>query len=187
MITKMLTYQYTVYHKKNVTKIDNTEDLDLVIPMYNFSKYSPNYSDMAGSLWLQFKGETTDFNDDIENTNDFKFFKWKDELLGSTEAGGANGMIGNTTIAFPLKYLNSSFRLLEMSLINCKVELKLKFMDHCVISGNDNHNSNSNNIIIKETIHMFLPLLYHQKTIKSYKNFLAKHLKDQCIMLILIL
>ena len=71
MITKMLTYQYTVYHKKNVTKIDNTEDLDLVIPMYNFSKYSPNYSDKAGSLWLQFKGETTDFNDDIENTNDF--------------------------------------------------------------------------------------------------------------------
>ena len=59
-------------------------------------------------------------------------------------------IIGNATIAFPLKDLNSFFRLLEMSLINCKVELELKLMDHCVLSanGNDNHNSNSNNIIV---------------------------------------
>ena len=54
MIKKMLAYQYVVYHKKNVITIDNTEDLDLIIPMYNFSKYSPNYSDMTGSLWLYF-------------------------------------------------------------------------------------------------------------------------------------
>ena len=150
MIKKMLAYQYVVHHKKNVITIDNTEDLDLIIPMYNFSKYSPNYSDMTGSLWLYFKGEATDFNDDIGNTNEFKFFKWKFELLGSTEADGANGIIGNATIAFPLKDLNSFFRLLEMSLVNWKVELKLKLMDHYVLSanGNDNHNSNSNNIIV---------------------------------------
>ena len=90
MIKKMLAYQYVVYHKKNVITIDNTEDLDLIIPMYNFSKYSPNYSDTTGSLWLYFKGEATDFNDDIGNTNEFKFFKWKAELSESTEADGAN-------------------------------------------------------------------------------------------------
>ena len=42
-----------------------------------------------------------------------------------------------------------------MSLINCKVELKLKWTNHCVLSenGNDNDDTNSNNIIltIKDT------------------------------------
>ena len=42
-----------------------------------------------------------------------------------------------------------------MSLINCKVELKLKWSNYCVLSatGNDNANGNDDNIIfsIKDT------------------------------------
>ena len=30
--------------------IDNVEDLDLVMPMYNLTEYSSNYSETAGSL-----------------------------------------------------------------------------------------------------------------------------------------
>ena len=48
----------------------------------------------------------------------------------------------------PLKYL-SNFRIsLEMLLINCKVEVKLKWTEYCVLSaaGNDNTNVNIDSI-----------------------------------------
>ena len=32
--------------------VDNIEDSDLVMPMYNFLEYSSNYFDTAGSLWF---------------------------------------------------------------------------------------------------------------------------------------
>ena len=32
-------------------QIDNAEDLDVVIPMYNLLEYSKNYRKRAGSLW----------------------------------------------------------------------------------------------------------------------------------------
>ena len=38
----------------------------------------------------------------------------------------------NATIAVPLKCLSDFWRSLEMPLINCKVELKLKRTNHCV-------------------------------------------------------
>ena len=38
------------YHKIDNTFIDNAEDLDIVIPMYNLLQYSDNYSMASGSL-----------------------------------------------------------------------------------------------------------------------------------------
>ena len=35
----------------NSVKIDNAEDLDVVIPMYNLLEYSKNYKKTIGSLW----------------------------------------------------------------------------------------------------------------------------------------
>ena len=35
----------------NVAKIDNAEDLDVVMPMYNLLEYSKNYKEATGSLW----------------------------------------------------------------------------------------------------------------------------------------
>ena len=43
--------------------------------MYNLIEYSSNYSETAVSLWLHSKDETTDFNADIANNNNFKYFK----------------------------------------------------------------------------------------------------------------
>ena len=37
--------------KINVIKIDNTEDVDVVMPMYNLFEYSKNYRKITGSLW----------------------------------------------------------------------------------------------------------------------------------------
>ena len=37
--------------KINGIKIDNAEDLDVVMPMYNLLEYSKNYKKTTGSLW----------------------------------------------------------------------------------------------------------------------------------------
>ena len=55
----------------------------------------------------------------------------------------------------PLKYLSISWTSLEIPLINCKVESKLKWTKHCVLSvlRNENSNANSNiNFSITDTI-----------------------------------
>ena len=55
--------------------IDDVEDLDLVIPMYDLLQYNSNYSDAADSLWLYSKDEATNFNNNSANTIDFINFK----------------------------------------------------------------------------------------------------------------
>ena len=37
--------------KINNTLIDNAEDLDIVMPVYNLIEYSKNYSKTSGSIW----------------------------------------------------------------------------------------------------------------------------------------
>ena len=37
--------------KINGVKIDNAEDLDVVMPMYNLIEYRKNYEITTGSLW----------------------------------------------------------------------------------------------------------------------------------------
>ena len=43
--------------KINVVQIDNTEDLDVVMPMYNLLEYSKNYRKTTGSLWNYYRDE----------------------------------------------------------------------------------------------------------------------------------
>ena len=54
--------------------------------MYNLRKYSSNYSEVTRSLWFYSKDESTKFNDNIENTDNFNFFKFKARLWGNTVA-----------------------------------------------------------------------------------------------------
>ena len=116
--------------KINETTLDDAEDFDLVMPMDNLIKYSSNYSETKGSLWFYSKDETTNFNAVIANTDYFKSFKYKDKFLENTLAQPnphhANGILRNATIAVSLKYLSNFWRSVEMPLINCKVELKLR-------------------------------------------------------------
>ena len=106
-------------------------------------KYSSNYSETTGSLWFCSKDEATNFKNDIGVTNNFKSFKHKTKLLRENEADGANGIL-KSTIAVPLKYFSNFGRSLE--LINCKVELKLKWTNHWVLPASGNHgDANSNN------------------------------------------
>ena len=41
----------------NNTDIDNAQDIDIVMPMYNLIEYSDNYSKTSGSLWQYYKDD----------------------------------------------------------------------------------------------------------------------------------
>ena len=98
--------------------------------MYNLIEYSDNYSDTSGSLW-DFKRDEIVNNADVTNDNNAPSFKYKANLIGNTEN---NGRKNGVKIAVPLKYLSNFWRSLEMPLINCKVELSLKWIENCVLT-----------------------------------------------------
>ena len=91
------------------TTIDDTEALDLVMPMFNLIEFSSDYSAALGSLWFYSQDEATNFNADIAYTNNFKSFKYRAKLLGNTVPrpvpNRANKILKNETIAVPLKYM----------------------------------------------------------------------------------
>ena len=78
--------------KTSRTTIDDAEDLDLVMLMYNLIEYSSSYFGTTRSLWFYSKDKGTDFKADIVNDNNFKSFKHKAKLLGNTVA-----QVDNTT------------------------------------------------------------------------------------------
>ena len=75
-------------------------------------------------------------------------------------ANGANQIFRNATISVPLKYLRNFWRSLEITLINCKSELILKWTKYCVLSAADadNYNANSDNMIFTKTQSYVSPL-----------------------------
>ena len=46
--------------KINGVLVENAEDLDIVMPMYNLLEYSKNYSKTSASLWDYYRDELTD-------------------------------------------------------------------------------------------------------------------------------
>ena len=89
-------------------------------------EYSSNYSETTGSLWFYSKDEATNFNANIANIDNFKFFKYKAKLLRNTEAQDDNATNGILKMQQLLCHLSNFWRSLEMPLVNCKVKLKLR-------------------------------------------------------------
>ena len=100
------------------------------MPMYNLIEYSDNYSDTSGSLW-NFERDEIINNADVTNDNNASSFKYKARIIGDSEN---NGRKNGVKIAVPLKYLSNFWRSLEMPLINCKVELSLKWYERCLLT-----------------------------------------------------
>ena len=98
--------------------------------MYNLIKYSDNYSDTSGSLW-NFKRDEIINNEDVTNDNNASSFKYKANIICNTEKNGTKVKV---KIAVPLKYFSNFWRALEMPLINCKVELSLKWYEKCLLT-----------------------------------------------------
>ena len=57
--------------KINSVQIDNAEDLDVVMPIYNLLEYSKNYKRTTGSLWNYYRDETS--NPLSSNSESFKY------------------------------------------------------------------------------------------------------------------
>ena len=61
-----------------MTKIDeatinDAEDLDLAMSVYNLIEYSSSYFETTESLWFYFEDEATNFNADIANDDNYIF------------------------------------------------------------------------------------------------------------------
>ena len=108
----------------NETFIDEADHINITMPMYNLIEYGNNYFDASGSLW-QFERDELIGNINLTNDNSSSF-KHKSDLIGNTDADGANRKKG-VKIVVPLKYLSNFWRSLKMLLINCKVELSLRW------------------------------------------------------------
>ena len=136
--------------------------------MYNMIEYSLNCSYKTSSLPFYSNADATNFGNDIVNTGDFRFFKceakinlsniklhyWEIQLhnviqikLMEFQCIFQNFCCNTNSVAS--KDLSNFWRSLEMSLINCRVELKLERTKYCVLSagGNDNVEINLDNII----------------------------------------
>ena len=105
--------------------VDTADNLDIVMPVYNFIEYSDNYQDSSATLY-QYKRDEPPEGDPIPNlaVDNSSSFKYKVELLGDPVVAN-NIARRNVKVVVPLKYLSNLFRSLEMPLINCKTKLNL--------------------------------------------------------------
>ena len=126
--------------------IEDADDLDIVIPMYNLLEYSKNYRKTIGSLYNYYRDElTNDDNDNFANINvvNSEAFKYKNKITGNTynvhEAAQGYEVNKNGTqkieLAIPLKYLGNFWRALNIPLISCEVSFELKWNKNCVITS----------------------------------------------------
>ena len=123
--------------------IEDADDLDIVMSMYNLLEYSKNYRKTIGSLYNYYRHELSDDTDDnnfdnikVVNSNTFKY---KNKIIGNTYNvnAGADGKNGTQEVelAMPLKYLGNFWRALNIPLISCEVSLELKWDKNCIITS----------------------------------------------------
>ena len=143
--------------KINGVLIENTEGLDVVMPMYNLLEYNKNYSKTYGSLGNCYRDELTDETNDDNGPNkngiNSKSFKYKTNITGSTYnvLRGITAEDSNPAdipnydqrkrgtkeveIAVPLKHLGNFWNSLNIPLVNCEVSLALSWSATCVITS----------------------------------------------------
>ena len=103
--------------KINGVQVDNAEDLDVVMLMYNLFEYSKNYRKTTGSLWNHYRDEPST----ALFLNSKSFLK-KARIVGKTED---NDSSTGAKVVISLKHLSNFWRSLNIPLINCEVELIL--------------------------------------------------------------
>ena len=131
--------------KINDLKIDNAEDLDVVIPIYNFFEYSKNYRKTRGSLWNYYRDEPNSDTDDSEimySIINSKSFDYKANFIGSVTH--SNLTKNDVKIVVPLRYLSNFWRSLNTLLINCEVELILTWFKNCVLISKSRRDADYN-------------------------------------------
>ena len=125
--------------KINGELVENAEDLDIVMPLYNLLEYSKNYEKTSGSLFNYYRYEPSETTIGADNNaidisiSNSKSFDYKTEITGSLDAGEDEKE--DVTIAIPLKYLGNFWRSLDIPLINCEITLILSWYKERVLVG----------------------------------------------------
>ena len=123
--------------------IEDADDLDIVMPMYNLLEYSKNYRKTIGSLYNSYRDELGGNTNNNDNTVNSDTFRYKNKITGNTYnvAAGAEGYTADKNgtndikLAIPLKYLGNFWRALNIPLISCEVSVELKWNKNCVITS----------------------------------------------------
>ena len=118
--------------KLNGVLIENAEDLDIIMPMYNLLEYSKNLSDTSGSLWNYYRDEPNNPPAVEPPTNPPNFDYNADPITNSVSLKYKNGFIRKTPkndnynnnargveIVVPLKHLGNFWNSLYIPLVNC--------------------------------------------------------------------
>ena len=147
----------------NDEHIETSDNLDIIMSMYNLIEYSDNYAETSGSLY-QFKinespgAAGNPSNVTLDNSTSLKY---KAGLLGkATDADGNDRSLKNAKIVVPLKYLPNFFRSLEKA----KIHLELNWDDNCVMydantyAGGDNVNMRETKFQITST-KLYVPVV----------------------------
>ena len=134
--------------KVNGIKIDNAEDLDVVILMYNLLEYSKKQKKTTGSLWNYYRDQPSN----PLSTNS-ESFKYKTGITGNIYNVGdgeenydANKVGKNETeVVIPLKHLSNFWKNLNIPLINCEVEIIQTQTNNCVLADMTARAAGNNN------------------------------------------
>ena len=95
--------------KINGIKIDNVEDLDAVMPLYNLVEYSKNYRKTTGILWNYYRHEPNSSVGADNTTHSILNSESFDYKANFMENGVTNNNLtkNNVKVVVPLKYLRN--------------------------------------------------------------------------------
>ena len=90
-------------------KIDNAENLDVVMPMYNLLEYTKNYRKTTGSLWNYYRDEPSSGIDDDNITHSILNAESFDYKANFMENGVTHNNLtkNNAKVVVPLKHLSN--------------------------------------------------------------------------------
>ena len=150
----------------NNAQIDNAKDIDIVMTIYNLIEYSNTYAKTTGSLWQYCKDiPSRNNNDEIiifrfnNTTGSFNFKAKITDQTGDDETKDVEIMV-------PLKYLSNFWRILEMTLINCEVNLILTLSSTCVLISTNILNQNATFAITDTKLYVPVVTLSTQENTK---------------------
>ena len=133
--------------RNNGELIEDADDLDIVMSLYNLLEYSKNYRKTIGSLYNYYRdelsGDADDNNFDNIKVINSNTFQYKNKITGNTYNVNAGAQVYDVNkngtqeveLAIPLKYLGNFWRALNIPLISCEVPSGLKWDKNCVITS----------------------------------------------------
>ena len=103
---------------------------------------------------------------DLQGGNTTDSFIFKEKITGYTEDDGAK----DVEIMVPLKYLSNFWKTLEMTLINCEVNLILTWSSTCVLISTNVQNQNATFTITDTKLYVPVVTLSTQENTKFFQQ-----------------